>query len=147
MHDEERDRFILDIKTNRFVLAIAVTAGIFAEGIDLPGMLDGVFVISPSLPALSFERELLKQFYEERYSNGFAYAYQFPGLTRTFQAAGRLIRTDQDKGIIVFIGQRFATPGYANHFPNYYYNESPWELITDELLLEVKKFWQKTENE
>ncbi len=142
MHEEEREKFIHEVKSNRFLLAIAVTAGIFAEGIDLPGMLDGVFIVSPSLPAVSFERELIRQYYEERYSNGFAYAYQFLGLTRTFQAAGRLIRTDQDTGVILFIGQRFATPSYATHFPRYYYDTSPRELITSDPLPEIKQFWK-----
>ena len=142
MHDEERVRFIRELESNKFVLAIAVTAGIFAEGLDFPGMLNGIFVVSPSLPSLSFEREVIRQYYEERYSNGFAYAYQFPGLTRTFQAAGRLIRTVEDKGIIVFIGQRFATPSYANYFPSYYYENTPRELVSTDILGDIETFWK-----
>jgi Rad3-related DNA helicase len=143
LHDEERLKFIDQLEANSSVLAIAVTAGVFAEGIDLPGMLDGVFVISPSLPTYSFERELIRQFFEERYSNGFAYAYQFPGLTRTFQAAGRLIRTAFDKGIIIFIGQRFASKKYVDFFPSYYYEKSPRELISTDILNDVKTFWKQ----
>jgi DNA excision repair protein ERCC-2 len=143
MHDEERKQFIHELESNSFVLAIAVTAGIFAEGLDFPGMLNGVFVISPSLPSLSFEREVIRQYYEERYSDGFAYAYKFPGLTRTFQAAGRLIRTVEDKGIIVFIGQRFATPSYGDFFPSYYYVNSPRELVTTNVLGDIDRFWNK----
>ena len=145
MHDTERQKFIDQLESKSNVLAIAVTAGIFAEGIDLPGMLDGVFVISPSLPTFSFERELIRQFFEERYSNGFAYAYQFPGLTRTFQAAGRLIRTAFDKGIIIFIGQRFASRKYADYFPSYYYEKSPKELISTDIIKDVKAFWNEQE--
>ncbi len=143
MHDEERKRFIQQLESESFVLAIAVTAGIFAEGLDFPGMLNGVFVVSPSLPTLTFEREVIRQYYEERYSNGFAYAYKFPGLTRTFQAAGRLIRTVEDKGVIVFIGQRFASPGYADYFPSYYYEHSPRELISRDIIKDIEKFWDK----
>ncbi|MHA2248083.1 MAG: ATP-dependent DNA helicase [Candidatus Hodarchaeales archaeon] len=143
MRESNRKDFINTIETTPHVLALAVTAGIFAEGIDFPGILDGVFVISPSLPAVNFEQEILKQYYEERYSNGFAYAYQFPGLRRTFQAAGRLIRTSSDRGIIIFIGRRFATPHYANHFPSYYYQESPRELITNDLERDVRLFWKQ----
>jgi DNA excision repair protein ERCC-2 len=146
MHDEERQKFIDQLESNPYVLAIAVTAGIFAEGIDFPGMLDGVFVISPSLPTYSFERELIRQFFEERYSNGFAYAYQFPGLTRTFQAAGRLIRTASDKGIVIFIGQRFASRSYAEFFPSYYFKNSPSELISQDILKDVRTFWKKQED-
>ncbi|MFX0149533.1 MAG: ATP-dependent DNA helicase [Candidatus Hodarchaeota archaeon] len=146
MEDSARHSFIRTLKTKPFVLAIAVTAGIFAEGIDFPGTLDGIFVISPSLPPVSFEREILRQYYDERFGNGFAYAYQFPGLTRTFQAAGRLIRTASDRGIIVFFGHRFATPLYADYFPPYYYQKSPKELISTEPQVEVKKFWKEMES-
>ena len=145
MHDDERKNFVEDLENNSLVLAIAVTAGIFAEGLDFPGMLNGVFIISPSLPSVSFERELIRQYYEERYSNGFAYAYQFPGLTRSFQAAGRLIRTVEDKGIIIFIGRRYATPTYGGFFPAYYFDESPKELVSSNILVEIKNFWEKTQ--
>ncbi len=142
MHDNERKKFVEELESNSFVLAIAVTAGIFAEGLDFPGMLNGVFIISPSLPSVSFEKELIRQYYEERYSNGFAYAYQFPGLTRSFQAAGRLIRTVEDKGIIIFIGRRYATPSYGDFFPTYYFDQSPKELVSSNILNDIKKFWQ-----
>jgi Rad3-related DNA helicase len=145
MHDDERKNFVEELENNSLVLAIAVTAGIFAEGLDFPGMLNGVFIISPSLPSVSFERELIRQYYEERYSNGFAYAYQFPGLTRSFQAAGRLIRTVDDKGIIIFIGRRYATPTYGGFFPTYYFDESPKELVSSNILVEIKNFWEKTQ--
>ncbi|MFX0184021.1 MAG: ATP-dependent DNA helicase [Candidatus Hodarchaeota archaeon] len=143
MEDSDRHDFIRTIKTNPFVLAFVVTAGIFAEGVDFPGTLDGIFIVSPSLPPVSFEREILRQYYEERFGNGFAYAYQFPGLTRTFQAAGRLIRTATDRGIIVFIGRRFATPFYANYFPPYYYQQNPSELISNEPKVEIEQFWNE----
>ncbi|MFX1515708.1 MAG: ATP-dependent DNA helicase [Promethearchaeota archaeon] len=143
MHESERLAFIKALETTPHVLAFAVTAGIFAEGIDFPGTLDGVIIIGPSLPSVSFEQELLKQYYEERFSNGFAYAYQFPGLRRTFQAAGRLIRTSSDRGIILFVGRRFATPRYSNYFPSYYYQNHPGELVSNELEYEIASFWKK----
>ena len=145
MHESERLAFIKTLETTPHVLAFAVTAGIFAEGIDFPGTLDGVIIIGPSLPSVSFEQELLKQYYEERFSNGFAYAYQFPGLRRTFQAAGRLIRTSSDRGIILFIGRRFASPQYFNYFPSYYYNENPRELLSNDLEREIISFWERME--
>jgi DNA excision repair protein ERCC-2 len=145
MNDEARQRFINKLHNNPRVLALAVSAGIFAEGIDFPGMLDGVFIISPGLPTVSFEREVLREYYEEKFSNGFAYAYQFPGLTRTFQAAGRLIRTPSDRGIIIFIGRRFSTPQYIGHFPSYYYQDTPQELVSLEPEEEVRVFWDNIE--
>jgi Rad3-related DNA helicase len=146
MNDDDRQQFIRTIEKSSFILALAVSAGIFAEGIDFPGILDGVFVISPSLPTVSFEREILRQYYEEKFSNGFSYAYQFPGLTRTFQAAGRLIRTPSDRGIIVFIGKRFASPQYAGHFPEYYYQVSPRELVSLEPESDARLFWERMKN-
>lgn len=146
MHDEQREEFIETIKKSKNIIAIAVSAGIFAEGVDFPGMLDGVFVVSPSLPNVSFERELIRQYYEEKFSNGFAYAYQFPGLTRSFQAAGRLIRTASDRGIIMFIGKRFSNPNYANCFPRYYYTHSPQELVNRYPLEKIESFWKSQEN-
>jgi DNA excision repair protein ERCC-2 len=145
MHESERREFIHTIENSDNVLALAVTAGIFAEGVDFPGILDGVIVISPSLPAVTFERELLRQYYEEKYSNGFAYAYQFPGLTRTFQAAGRLIRRPSDQGIILLIGRRFASSHYSSYFPPFYYQNTPRELITDDPIREIKLFWNNNE--
>ncbi|MFX0015417.1 MAG: ATP-dependent DNA helicase [Promethearchaeota archaeon] len=145
MHETVRQDFISKIETTPNLLVLAVTAGIFAEGVDFPGILDGIIVVGPSLPSVSFEQELLKQYYEEKFGNGFAYAYQFPGLTRTFQAAGRLIRTSSDRGIILFIGRRFATPSYSNYFPSYYYQESPKELISNDLEHEIELFWKKME--
>ena len=141
MQEEERFEFLRLIEENPYMIAVGVTAGIFAEGIDLPGLLDGVFIISPSLPSFNFEQELIRQYYEERFGSGFNYAYQFPGLTRTFQAAGRLIRDSNDRGIIVFIGRRFSTPKYADYFPEYYYQNSPSELISTNPKLDIKLFW------
>ncbi len=143
MQESDRQGFIHAIETTPHILILAVTAGIFAEGVDFPGILDGVIIISPSLPMVTFEQELLKQYYEERFSNGFAYAYQFPGLTRTFQAAGRLIRTSSDRGIILFIGRRFASPHYASYFPPHYYQKSPKELITNDLERDIALVWKK----
>ena len=141
MHEEERLEFLHLIEENPFVIAVGVTAGIFAEGIDLPGLLNGIFIISPSLPYYNFEQELIRQYYEERFGNGFNYAYQFPGLTRTFQAAGRLIRDSNDRGIIVFIGRRFSTSKYTDYFPEYYYQNSPSELISTTPRDTIKEFW------
>ncbi|MHA1213660.1 MAG: helicase C-terminal domain-containing protein [Candidatus Hodarchaeales archaeon] len=142
MQDKEREEFIHTLLTKKNVIAIGVTAGIFSEGVDFPGLLDGVFIIGPSLPPYDIEHELLRQYFEEKYGDGFAYAYQFPGLTKTFQAAGRLIRTSSDRGIIVFIGRRFSTTKYANYFPRYYYKHFPQELVSNQPEVEVKDFWE-----
>lgn len=146
MHESDRRDFIHIIETNPYIVVLAVSSGIFAEGVDFPGILDGVIVVGPNLPTVTFERELLQQYYDERFSNGFGYAYKFPGLTRSFQAAGRLIRTPTDRGIIMFIGHRFALPQYSSYFPSYYYKKSPRELITTNPEHEIKLFWKKIDS-
>ena len=76
-------------------LLFAVSGGMYAEGVDYPGeLLSAVFVVSPALPQVSFERELLRRYFDEREESGFDYAYLQPGMTRVVQAAGRLIRSE-----------------------------------------------------
>ena len=75
---------------------LAVLGGMYAEGVDYPGeLLSGVFIVSPGLPQISFERELLRRYFDETEQAGFEYAYLQPGMTRVVQAAGRLIRSEQ----------------------------------------------------
>ncbi|MCA9491223.1 MAG: ATP-dependent DNA helicase, partial [Myxococcales bacterium] len=87
---------------------LAVLGGVFAEGIDLPpGALSLVAVLSPALPPVSLERDLLREHFERRYGQGFLYASLVPGLTRVVQAAGRLHRRPEDRGVILLIDRRF----------------------------------------
>lgn len=89
-------------------LLAAVLGGIFAEGVDLPpGALSAVFVAGPGLPPIGLERDLLRELYEDKYGSGFAYASLVPGLTRVVQAAGRLIRRPEDRGVVLLIGRRY----------------------------------------
>ncbi|TNE86926.1 MAG: hypothetical protein EP330_20170 [Deltaproteobacteria bacterium] len=92
----------------RPVVLAAVLGGIFGEGIDLPpGALDAVFIAGPALPPVGLERDLLREYYESRYDQGFLYASLIPGMTRVVQAAGRLIRRPEDRGVILLVGRRF----------------------------------------
>ena len=97
---------------------LGVLGGIFAEGIDLPGAgLLAAVVVGPALPAVGLERKLMSGWFEDQYGSGFRYAYQVPGMARVVQAAGRVIRTPQDKGAIVLIGRRFLQRDYQAFFP------------------------------
>ncbi len=99
-------------------LLLAVAGGVFAEGVDYPGeMLKAVAVVGPCLPAVSLEQELLKRYYQERFERGFEYAFVVPGMTRVVQAAGRLIRSADDTGIIALFDRRFLQPPYVRHLP------------------------------
>jgi DNA excision repair protein ERCC-2 len=100
------------------VLLAAVAGGAFAEGVDYPGdMLRAVAVIGPCLPALTLERQLLKDYYQEVFERGFEYAFVVPGLTRVVQAAGRLIRSPHDTGVIALFDQRFLQRPYRKYLP------------------------------
>ncbi|MEZ4238108.1 MAG: helicase C-terminal domain-containing protein [Myxococcota bacterium] len=86
----------------------AVLGGVFAEGVDLPpGALDAVIVVGPALPPVGLERDLLREHYEGRFGEGFRLASLVPGLTRVVQAAGRLIRRPEDRGVVVLMDRRF----------------------------------------
>ena len=124
------------------VIVFAVQGGIFAEGVDYPGeMAIGAIIVGPGLPQYDFEQEVMRHYYEQRYSMGFEYAYLYPGMNRTIQAAGRVIRSENDKGIIVLADQRFATRCYNSLFPADWYERSPDELISKDCVEDIRNFW------
>ncbi|MDX2438798.1 MAG: helicase C-terminal domain-containing protein [Acidobacteriota bacterium] len=124
-------------------LLLAVLGGIFAEGVDYPGdMLSQVIVVSPGLPQYNLERELLKGYYDEFYEHGFAYAYLIPGLTRVVQAAGRLLRSENDRGVITIVGRRFLDPRYVRLLPEEWTLGDPTNLIHDDPEQAVREFFE-----
>jgi DNA excision repair protein ERCC-2 len=126
------------------ILLFAVSGGMYAEGVDYPGeLLSGVFVVSPALPQVSFERELLRRYFEENEEAGFDYAYLQPGMTRVVQAAGRLIRSETDRGVIALICHRFLEEPYARYLPRDWYAETPEELVTHDPASEIREFFEK----
>jgi len=129
-------------KTGRGHLFFAVSGGLFAEGVDYPEeIFKGVFIVSPSLPQVSLEQELLKEYYEEAEENGFSYAYIIPGITRVIQSAGRVIRSEEDRGIVVLICKRFKEKTYSKYFPSWWFEKGVEELITENPVEEIKKFF------
>lgn len=123
MSEDERDafleRFAVDNRIKgRTLVGFAVMGGIFGEGIDLAGdRLSGAAIVGVGLPGISLERELIRDYYSLLQDSGFEYAYLYPGMNRVFQAAGRVIRTAEERGVVVLIGHRFSTRKYANLFP------------------------------
>ncbi len=115
------------------VLLMAVAGGVFAEGVDYPGdMLKAVAVVGPCLPAVSLEQDLLRRYYDERFERGFEYAYVVPGMTRVVQAAGRLIRSADDTGVIALLDKRFLSAPYRLHLPeDWLLGEDPEGLVGD----------------
>jgi DNA excision repair protein ERCC-2 len=118
--DEKREELLAALRSPLLgdVLLLAVAGGVFSEGVDYPGeTLRAVAVVGPCLPAVSLERELLRQYYEERFGRGFEYSFVVPGMTRVVQAAGRLIRSADDTGILALFDKRFLQPPYRHHLP------------------------------
>lgn len=132
------------------LLLLAVQGGIFTEGVDYPGELCvGAIVIGPGLPQVDLERELMQRHYEGKYGpgRGFEYAYLYPGMSRVVQAAGRVIRTPTDRGVVVLVGSRFATSRYTDLFPRDWYVRSPRELISTDPYGDLVRFWAEVDGE
>lgn len=118
----ERDREIFIEKfiheTNNHLVGFAVMGGVFAESIDLLGdRLTGAVIVGVGLPPVSLERELIKNYFDSVNESGFAFAYVYPGMIKVLQAAGRVIRSETDRGVIFLIDTRFATPAYSSLLP------------------------------
>ena len=125
-------------------LLFAVSGGMYAEGVDYPGeLLSAVYVVSPALPQVSFERELLRRYFDEKEESGFDYAYLQPGMTRVVQAAGRLIRSETDRGVIALLCARFLEEPYASRLPRDWYGETPAELATRRPAEEIREFFAR----
>ncbi len=118
--DKEREMILQALRSAIFgdILLVAVAGGVFAEGVDYPGdVLKAVAVVSPCLPGLSLDQQLLKDYYQERFERGFEYSFVVPGMTRVVQAAGRLIRSPEDTGVIALFDQRFLHAPYRQYLP------------------------------
>ena len=120
MKEEEREAFLgqFAAEHERSFLAFCVMGGIFGEGIDLKNeQLIGAVVVGTGLPQISNEREILMHYYDERSGEGFDYAYRYPGMNKVLQAAGRVIRTVDDSGVILLLDDRFTRREYESLFP------------------------------
>jgi Rad3-related DNA helicase len=144
MTAREKEEFLLSFKeeNDSYLIAFCVMGGIYSEGIDLAGdELIGAVIVGIGMPALSYEREAIAAYYEERYEEGKQYAYIYPGMNRVFQAAGRVIRREDDRGVIVLIDDRFDDPIYKKSLPKL------WEGVKfidtpRSLREEMDEFWR-----
>ncbi len=128
--------------SNEPQLVFAVQGGVLAEGVDYLGkQIRGAFIIGPGLPQFDFEREYLRQYYDKNYGSGFDYAYTFPAMTKVIQSAGRVIRSETDRGLIVLMDRRFLHENYAQSMPTGWYDKSVSELVSGEILKSVHDFW------
>ena len=143
-----RDAFIADFAADDadLLVGFCVLGGSFSEGLDLPGnALIGTVIVGVGIPRLSVERGLLSEYYDERSEQGYAYAYTYPGMNKVLQAAGRVIRREQDRGIVVLIDDRYGSPEYVRLFPPHW---SELRFVGDVAALRelARKFWANEKN-
>jgi DNA excision repair protein ERCC-2 len=146
MSEAERDKFLENFAADnrargKILVGFAVMGGIFGEAIDLKGdRLTGAVVVGVGLPGISLERELIKEYFGRLQGTGFEYAYLYPGMNRVFQAAGRVIRTAEDRGVVLLIGHRFTTHQYNSLLPSHW---RPVRIRDEQHLEEVlDEFWK-----
>lgn len=143
MTETEKEEFLLRFEdTSGTQAAFCVLGGIFSEGIDLKEeRLIGTIIVGTGLPQICVEREILKGYFDEREHSGFDYAYRFPGMNKVLQAAGRVIRTGKDRGVILLLDERFAEGRYQRLFPREW-SEVRWTTGKD-IAKEVREFWER----
>ncbi|WP_223700603.1 ATP-dependent DNA helicase [Sutcliffiella deserti] len=120
MTEDERDRFLRFFypRSEDTLIGFAVLGGIFSEGIDLKGdRLNGVGIIGVGLPKINLERNVMKDYFQEKGYNGFDFAYVYPGINKVQQAGGRLIRSEEDTGFILLIDDRYFSSKYNSLLP------------------------------
>ena len=145
MEDRDKDKFLsfFELDPSKTTVGFAVLGGIFSEGIDFySDKLIGAIVVGVGIPQISFERDLIKEHFDSEEINGYEYAYVNPGITKIIQAAGRVIRSENDKGIIVFIDDRFTQYKYRNILKKQYKNN---EFVNNERQIDylLEQFWKK----
>ena len=144
MTETEKEEFLnfFDENSEFTRIGFCVMGGIFGEGIDLRAdRLIGAVVVGTGLPQVCNERELFRNYYDEKNGSGFDYAYLYNGMNKVLQSAGRVIRTSEDKGAILLLDERFTQPSYRNLFPQEWF---PYGLVTvDRVGNAVEEFWKK----
>jgi Rad3-related DNA helicase len=138
MDEKARNDFLNRFRENPDpVLGLCVMGGVFSEGIDLPGnKLSGAALVGVGLPQVNVFQETLRDYYEQRFSKGFRYAYQIPGMQKILQAAGRVIRSETDKGVVLLIDDRYYQKTYEQLCPPH------WIFNEGDLKKELALFWQ-----
>lgn len=147
--DKERDEFIESFRDDGFQerVGFCVLGGVFSEGIDLKGnRLIGVVLVGTGIPQISVDKELIKEYFNSKSRNnyeeleGFNYSYVYPGFTKILQSAGRVIRSEEDRGVIVLLDERYNTEKYLSLFP------AEWKDVhfvrMDEVEDILKDFWR-----
>ena len=144
MNEEDREQFLKLFEEEKFdgsLIGMCVTGGIFSEGIDLKNdSLIGAVIVGTGLPMICRERNILRDYFDANEKDGYSYAYVYPGMNKVLQAAGRVIRTDEDRGVIELLDDRFLRPEYQKMYPR------EWENVISVRRENVRKqldiFWK-----
>lgn len=129
-----------DRKKCKSLLGFCVLGGVFSEGIDFKkDSLIGAVIVGTGIPQICLERELIKEYFDRGDAKGYAYAYLYPGMNKVLQAAGRVIRTHEDRGSITLLDERFLKPAYQSLFPREWEEYQVTSLA--EIEIKLNNFW------
>lgn len=145
MQEEEKENFLLSFQqdSDSTLVGFAVMGGMFSEGIDLVGeRLIGAVIVGVGLPQVCFERDIIMEFFKNKNRMGFEYAYMYPGMNKVMQAAGRVIRSELDRGVVLLIDERFDSRRYTGMFPQEWLNNNRVKS-QQELVQILEKFWSQ----
>lgn len=145
MSEKAKREFLdsFDAKKEGTLIGFCVMGGSFSEGIDLRGeRLIGALIVGVGLPTISSELNIIKEYFDKTRENGYAYTYTYPGMNKVMQAAGRVIRSEDEMGVVVLIDDRFATMEYKMIMPEYWHHIKYIGNAKD-LLGKITEFWKK----
>lgn len=145
MNEQEKSKFLshFDVENNITIVGLAVLGGAFSEGIDLVGdKLIGAVIVGVGLPQISFECDLIKEYYDQIEMNGYDYSYVNPGINKILQAAGRVIRSENDRGIVMFIDDRYKQKKYKEVLSRQYKN-AKYVYSRNQIKEIVEEFWKR----
>jgi len=139
MKEREREKFLENFTFSSNTIGFAVMGGVFSEGIDLIGnRLNGAAIVTVGIPKISYERNILKRHFEIKYNKGYEYSYIYPGMIKAVQSAGRVIRTEDDVGMVLLIDLRFNEEPYKSLMPKNWNIKDYNDIIDMEKI--IKKF-------
>ena len=145
MTELDKEEFLARFEENKdhkILVGMCVMGGVFSEGIDLKNdSLIGAIIVGTGLPSLDTRQELLKMFFDDKNGNGYDYAYTYPGMNKVLQAAGRVIRTEEDRGVVILLDDRFMTKRYLSLFPREWGNYGIVDV--NSVQEEILDFWSK----
>ena len=143
MTEDDREKFLnrFDSEKENTMVAFAVLGGVFSEGIDLIGdQLIGAVIVGVGLPQICFERDIIREYFQAKNNLGYEYAYMYPGMNKVLQAAGRVIRSERDRGALLLIDERFGNIKYRRLYPKEWFHYK--RIVDSETIgINLMDFW------